>query len=164
MKLVSTDAPLSQLTLRKYESPENLSGRPLVKKLCLSLGLLQPGDSRDVVVDVLYVLLRAGGRKKELRVAEIEDQVTRNREKNKLEMQGIASSNIRRQLRRLRELFIIEKVKSTYRITEFAFLRQTYDSRVESFILQNISARVKQYLDRIDSEFMRQEPAQPTSS
>ena len=42
--------PFSELTLRKYEKPFRSSGRELVKKLCLSIGLLQPGDGRDVIV------------------------------------------------------------------------------------------------------------------
>jgi len=50
MAKVSIDTPLAEITLRKYESPKGLEKRELVRKLCLSLGLLQPGDSRDVVV------------------------------------------------------------------------------------------------------------------
>jgi hypothetical protein len=42
---ISKDTPLGEITLRRYESPTNESGRRLVRKLCLSLGLLQPGDS-----------------------------------------------------------------------------------------------------------------------
>ena len=57
MAKISRDTPLPELTLRKYEKPQNMSRRELVRKFCLSLGLLQPGDSRDVVVDVLHVLL-----------------------------------------------------------------------------------------------------------
>ena len=58
-KIISKDIPLAEITLRKYERPANLSERELVRKLCLSVGLLQPGDSRDVVVDVLGVLIKA---------------------------------------------------------------------------------------------------------
>ena len=61
---ISKDTPLSEITLRRYEKPYDLTGRDLVKKLCLSLGLLQPGDSRDVVVDVLQVLLEKKSEKK----------------------------------------------------------------------------------------------------
>ena len=56
--------PLAEITLRKYEKPYNLEGRELIKKVCLSLGLLQPGDSRDVIVDVLQVILDAKKEKK----------------------------------------------------------------------------------------------------
>jgi len=37
---------LSELTLRKYEKPYQTDKREIVKKICLSLGLLQPGDNR----------------------------------------------------------------------------------------------------------------------
>ena len=59
MKTKSIDTPLSEITLRRYEKPYNLTKRELVRKLCLSMGLLNPGDGRDVIVDVLYVLLEA---------------------------------------------------------------------------------------------------------
>ena len=49
------DIPLSEITLRKYEKPSNLERRELVRKICLSLGLLQLGDSRDIIVDILLV-------------------------------------------------------------------------------------------------------------
>ena len=61
-----TDTPLAELTLRRYEKPYDLSKRELVKKLCLSLGLLNPGDSRDVIVDVFFVLLDAKKQSKQL--------------------------------------------------------------------------------------------------
>ena len=54
---VLKDTPLAELTLRRYEKSYDLNKRELIKKLCLSVGLLNPGDSRDVVVDVLYVML-----------------------------------------------------------------------------------------------------------
>ena len=72
---VSRDIPLAEITLRRYEKPYDLTDRELVKKVCLSLGLLQPGDSRDVVVDVLSVLLNAKKRKMLLSSKEIEDNV-----------------------------------------------------------------------------------------
>ena len=58
MKSISIDTPLSEITLRKYEKPNNLGQRDLIRKLCLSGGWLQPGDSRDVVVDILNVLIQ----------------------------------------------------------------------------------------------------------
>ena len=58
MRKIAKEVALSEITLRKYEKPGNVKDRALVKKICLSLGLLQEGDSRDVIVDVLYVILR----------------------------------------------------------------------------------------------------------
>jgi hypothetical protein len=149
----SRDTPLSEITFRKYERPRNLKERELVKKLCLSIGLLQPGDSRDVIVDVLHVLLKGMRRRKALTCAEIERKVLQNRKLHKLPLLGVAPSNIRRQIKRLRQLFLIEKVKTTYRITEFAPFTETFEEKVERFLLQNTLQRIKEYLAAIDEQF-----------
>ena len=149
-KTIARDTPLSEITLRRYEKPENFKGRDLIRKLCLSLGLLQPGDSRDVIVDILAVLLKA---KKELSSEEIEKLVIEERKKHKLPLLGIASSNIRRQLKRLRDLFLIEKIKNNYRITENAKLEEIFGEKIEKFLLSSITERVKEYAKKIDEEF-----------
>jgi len=149
-KTIARDTPLSEITLRRYEKPENFKGRDLIRKLCLSLGLLQPGDSRDVIVDILNVLLKA---KKELSSEDIEKLVIEERKKHKLPLLGIASSNIRRQLKRLRDLFLIEKIKNNYRITENAKLEEIFGEKIEKFLLSSISERVRGYCKKIDEEF-----------
>lgn len=148
-KTISRDIPLAEITLRRYEKPENFTGRDLIRKLCLSLGLLQPGDSRDVIVDVLYVLLKS---KKELSSEEIEKLVIEQRKKNKLPLLGIASSNIRRQLKRLRDLFIAEKIANNYRINENANLSEIFEEKIEKFLLPSIISRIKEYVKKIDVE------------
>lgn len=147
---ISRDTPLSELTLRKYEKPMNLKERELIKKVCLTIGMLQPGDSRDVMVDVLQVLLRSKKKRKALSATEIEKKVIENRKKHKLQLTGIASSNIRRQLKRLKDLFIIEKVLNKYRITEFMSLNEIYDQKIEKFVLQSIVQRAKEYFAKTD--------------
>ena len=147
MKNISIDTPLSEITLRKYEKPINLGKRDLIRKLCLSIGLLQPGDSRDVVVDILNVLVQ--NKNKELDSEQIRNLVINSRKKNRLQVKGVAASNIRRQLRRLRSLFLVEKVKNNYRITEFENLIDTFEERVEKFYLKNILDRVKDYFRAI---------------
>ena len=59
MVKVVKDLPLSEIILRRYEKPYNLGRRELVKKICLSLGLLHAGDSRCIIVDILLVLIDA---------------------------------------------------------------------------------------------------------
>ena len=110
-KTISREIPLAEITLRRYEKPSKVAERELVRKLCLSVGLLQPGDSRDIIVDILHVLVKAKRLKKELSSDEIEKQVIEARKKQKLALHGIASSNIRRQIKRLRDLFLVEKIK-----------------------------------------------------
>ena len=85
-KSVSKEVPLAEITLRKYEKPYELKGRELIKKLCLSIGLLQPGDSRDVIVDVFQVLIES---KDALSSEEVEKKVVENRKKSKLTLKNL---------------------------------------------------------------------------
>ena len=124
---IAKDTPLAEMTLRKYEKPSSFTGRELVRKLCLTLGLLQPGDSRDVVVDVLHIMLVHKG---PLSSKDVEDLVVKNRQLHNAPLLGIAPSNIRRQLLRCRELFLIEKVKATYRITENSTFSEIFKEKL----------------------------------
>jgi len=147
---ISIDTPLSEITLRKYEPPTGLKGRNLVRKYCLSVGLLQPGDSRDVVVDVLLVLLHT---KEALSSVEIERETIDSRERYKVPVLGVAPSNIRRQLLRLRDIFIVEKVKNKYRIRENLNLEKLFTENVENYYLNSIVQRVHEYAKAMDKEF-----------
>src|SRR3989344_4806196 len=98
------DIPLSEFTLRKYEKPYDSSKRELIRKVCLSLGLLQPGDSRDIVVDLLLVLEDARKNKSWLSSFDIRDKIQKVRKQD----QGMAESNIRRQLKRLRDSMLVD--------------------------------------------------------
>ncbi len=155
MVKVSKDTPINEITLRKYEKPYNLKHRELVKKLCLSVGLLQPGDSRDVIVDILHVLLDARKQQKHLDSEEIRSQVIDFRKQNGLALQGIASSNIRRQLKRLRDIFLIEKIKNNYRISEFDAFSNIFDEKIEKYLLATVMERVKDYIKAVDEEFSK---------
>lgn len=151
MARISVDTPLAEITLRKYEKPSGESNRELVRKLCLSLGLLQPGDSRDVVVDVLQVILES---ERELTSTEVEQRVIEKRKEAGLELLGIAPSNIRRQLLRLRDIFLVEKVKNYYRVRENTSVREIFEESLEKYYLSSILSRVKEYIDEIDKTFM----------
>lgn len=142
-KIVSKDTPLAEITLRKYEKPSNqMPRRDAIKKLCLSIGLLQPGDSRDVVVDIFNVLLDSQA---PLDSEAIQKKVIDYRKKKKLALSGIAQSNIRRQLRRLRELFLVEKVQNTYRIAENETLHNLFEEKIKKFYIPTIVSRVEEY-------------------
>ena len=154
MGKISIDTPLAELTLRRYEKP-SMQGRDLVRRLCLSLGLLQPGDSRDVMVDVFHVLLEARQRGEELHSEEIKNHVIDSRKKSKLPMLGVASSNIRRQLKRLKDLHMIETNANLYRITEFSQLHEIFEEKVQNFVLHSVVTRVKEYLKHADAQFAK---------
>ena len=149
-KTIAKDIPLSEITIRRYEKPANLGERELVRKLCLSVGLLQPGDSRDIIVDVLSVLIKARKELKNLTSDEICHLVIEERKKLKLQMLGIASSNIRRQLKRLKDLLLVEKRLNAYRIVEHSSLSDIFEEKIEKFLLPAINSRIREYLKKID--------------
>lgn len=152
MGKISRDTPLAEITLRRYEKP-SANNRELVRKFCLSVGLLQPGDSRDVMVDVFLTLLKAKQEREELHSEEVKHKVMESRKQLQLPMVGIASSNIRRQLKRLKDLHLIETNANLYRIAEFNDLSEIFEEKVENFILKSVLSRVKEYVKRLDEEF-----------
>ncbi len=143
---------LGKITLRKYEKPYNLEKRELVKKICLSLGLLQPGDSRDVIVDILLILIKAKNRKEKLSSEEIRKRVEKIRQEKSLGTNGLAESNIRRQLKRLRDLMIIDKKENLYNISEFASLSEIFEQKIVGFQLPQIIERIKEYLKELEEK------------
>ena len=153
MRKVIKDTPLLELTIRRYEKPAGMEPRELLKKFCLSIGLLQPGDSRDIIVDILHVLLVAGADKRDLASEEVRSEVVKLREELGLPLLGVASSNVRRQLKRLRDILVVEKVKNSYRITEFSRLDEIYQEKLEKYLLPTILSRVKEYFTAVDESF-----------
>jgi predicted transcriptional regulator len=147
---MARDVPLSEITLRRYEKPYNASKREIVKKICLSLGLLQPGDSRDVMVDVLLVLDESRKEKKELTSFDIIDRISALRKEHALEEKGLAESNIRRQLKRLRDLMLVDKKNNNYRLSEFEPLSVLFEKNLEGFLIPQTIERVKEYLDKVE--------------
>jgi hypothetical protein len=141
------DIPLGEITLRRYEKPYDSTKRELVRKVCLSLGFLQPGDSRDIIVDMLLVLESSRKESKWLSSFELRDKIQKIR-KNET---GLAESNIRRQLKRLRDAMLIDKKNNQYRMSEFAPLSELFESKIESFLIPQTIERIKEYLSKLDS-------------
>ena len=146
------DIPLSEITLRKYEKPSGLEKRELVRKICLSLGLLQLGDSRDVIVDILMVLIDANRGREKLTSNEIGKRVEIIRKKYSLETKGLAESNIRRQLKRLRDGMLVDKQGNDYYLHENESLINIFENNIEKFIVPQIMERVKEYLEELDND------------
>ena len=144
---MARDVPIHEITLRKYEKPYDSSRREIIRKICLSIGLLQPGDSRDIVVDILLALEDARKEKKELTSIEVRNIVMQMPQDNSLETRGIAESNIRRQLKRLRDLMIVDKKNNLYRISEFAPLHDLFEQKIEKFLIPQTINRIKEYME-----------------
>ncbi len=149
---MTKEIPLNEIILRRYEKPYQAEKREIIKKICLSLGLLQPGDSRDVIIDILLVLNESKDKKEKLTSLEIKKRVEEKRVNYNLEKKGIAESNIRRQLKKLRDLMIIEKKENLYWINEFSSLREIFENKIENFILPEILTRIKEYLEILESD------------
>jgi hypothetical protein len=145
------DIPLGEITLRKYEKPYDAPKREIVRKVCLSLGLLQPGDSRDIIVDILLILDEARKQKAMISSIEIRDKVDALRKQNSLEAKGLAESNIRRQLKRLRDAMLVEKLENKYRLSEFMPISEIFTTKIEKFLVPQIIERIKEYLAKLDS-------------
>ena len=148
-KRISKDTPLNEITLRRYEKPYKVTRREAIRKLCLSLGLLQPGDSRDVIVDVLQSIVDTSKKKKMISSEEVQKKVIASRKKSKIPLNGIAPSNIRRQIKRLKDIQLIENIKNEYRITEFDNLSTVFEERILDLYLPQITKRVKDYCKAI---------------
>ena len=146
---MAKDIPLSEITLRRYEKPYDAPQREVFRKVCLSLGLLQPGDSRDIVVDMLLVLDQARKKQEWLSSFSVRDKVEALRKQNSLDTKGLAESNIRRQLKRLRDSMLVDKQENKYRISEFAPLSELFESKVEKFLVPQITERIKEYLSKL---------------
>ncbi|MEK6854670.1 MAG: hypothetical protein AABX73_00420 [Nanoarchaeota archaeon] len=146
------DLPLGEIILRKYEKPYESTQRELMRKICLSLGLLQPGDSRDIIIDLLFVLEEARKKKSWLSSFEIRDKVYEIRKENSLENKGLAESNIRRQLKRLRDAMLVDKQENKYRLSEFSQLSEIFEIKIEKFLIPQTIDRIKEYLGKLDSQ------------
>ncbi len=70
---------------------------------------------------------------------------------------GIAPSNIRRQLRRLKDLFIVEKTNNLYRITEFLSLGEIFDEKIDGFLMPSLVSRVREYFNAVDENFKKKQ-------
>lgn len=134
------DLPLQEITLRKYEVPTNLENRELAKKFLLSIGMLQPGDSRDIIVDIFDYLLKQGSRDAtfdEIRAVLVDKS-------------GASYPNMKRQMRRLQEMKLIEKRGEAYRIVEGGAIVEMVNNYLEKFVILPSLERIKQYASALE--------------
>jgi len=136
---VHKELPIIQVTLRKFERPYG-DFEELLRKFLMSIGLLQPGDSRDDVLKVMRELLKARRERKLLQVRDL------------VELTKVSPPNVRRHLRRLRELGLVEKYDWGYRMREWMDLPSLIEG-MEEFVLSPILRRVKEYAEAVESTF-----------
>lgn len=150
------DIPLQEITLRKYEVPTTLENRELARKFLLSIGMLQPGDSRDIIVDIYYTILRrhkqqGGDAALALAKEDTNGFVSVSDVENALEgKKGASKPNIRRQLRRLTEVKLIKKQGGKYTPTENGKVSDIVENYLEMFVVKPTVERIKQYAEKLD--------------
>jgi DNA-binding transcriptional ArsR family regulator len=132
------EVPLSEITLRKFEKPYG-DEKELLRKFCISLGLLQPGDSRDSIVEIVAALLKARKQRRYLTSEEIVHNIS------------VSKPNLRRHLRRLGDIGIIEKRENRYRIREFLPFKEILVGYTQPFLIKPAFDRIIEYADHIDS-------------
>jgi len=139
---VYKENPIIEITLRKFEKPYE-EGDALLRKFCIAVGLLQPGDSRDTVVSIIKLLLKNKETKILMDSKEIWDIVKENRD--------IAHSNIRRHLNKMEKLGFVERLPRGYRLKEWMSLEEIINEFVEKFVIEPTLKRIKEYAHKIDS-------------
>lgn len=142
IKRAHRDAPLQEITIRKYENPENQHPREVARRFLLSVGLLQPGDSRDIISDIFIMLLVA---RKSRKYIQVDDLILKLKDKP-----GASAPNIRRQLRRLREMKLVEKADGGYRITEFGPISKIVNNYIVPFVVNQTIERLREYSEHLD--------------
>ncbi len=147
---VAKEIPLSSLTIRKYEKPHTEDKRMLIKRFCLSIGLLEPGDSRDIIIDILTVFIEKAKQRQALTINELIEETKTIRRKLSLSEKGCSEPNIRRQVLRLKNAGLVEKQKNKYRIKEFLSTEELTQDVVKKKA-DEIIERVLLYAKAIDN-------------
>ena len=97
-------------------------------------------------------LVEANKTKQELSSEEIGKRVEEIRKKYSLDTRGLAESNIRRQLKRLRDAMLIDKVENNYFLSEHSSLKEIFRNNLERFIIPQTIERVKEYLEEVERQ------------
>jgi len=100
------------------------------------------------MVDMLLVLEQARQTTSWLSSFEIRDKIQAVRKEEK----GLAESNIRRQLKRLRDSMLVDKQGNKYRMSEFAPLSEIFETKIENFLIPQTIGRIKEYLSHLENQ------------
>ena len=79
----------------------------------------------------------------------LESQI-KPKKKYSLDTKGLAESNIRRQLKRLRDGMFIEKNENKYYLSEHLSLKEIFENSIEKFVVPQTIERIKEYLNELD--------------
>jgi hypothetical protein len=142
VKKALRDIPLQEITLRKYEQPYDSGDKECIRKFLLSLGLLQPGESRDIIVDIFEIFLNSRKKNTAVEVDFFVDELEGK--------PGASAPNIARQIKRLKDMKLVEKTHKGYRITEFGKLDNIVSNYIIPFVINQSAERLKEYAKELD--------------
>ncbi len=142
MRKVFKDIPLDEIKLRRFEKPSSTNLKELSRKFLISIGLLQPGDGRDIISNIFYDFIVAAKNKEYI---EINDLI-----KKYSNFDGGTPNNIRRHIKRLKDMKLIERTTYGYRITEFMPLKELFNELLIDRYIMPILNRIDEYADLID--------------
>ncbi|MFH0961378.1 MAG: hypothetical protein V1820_01705 [archaeon] len=134
----TTDLPISEITIRKFERPENIDKKVLIRRFCISLGLINSGDNRAGCVDVFEVIFNS---KEPLSAEEVFESLGKK----------LALSGIRRHLRRLERIRILEHRNSKYQIAEGRNLSYCLKYVVKDYLIEDIFNRISEYGEKLQN-------------
>lgn len=139
------EKPLFSIELNEFEKPTGNYEIDL-KRLAISLGLMRPGDSREAIVSILDILLKARKEKPEgLTSVEI---TARLYERNKT----IVYANILRDLRKMIAVGLVEKINNKYRIRENMSLPELFNKVIKPFVIERVLTKISEYTEAVENE------------
>jgi hypothetical protein len=137
------DRPLSGISLNEFERPTNDYNTNL-RRFCISLGLISPGESRIAIVYILDILLKCRKRNPE---GLDSYEIIKNLYKKKVK---IVYANILRDLRKLMAVGLVEKRNSLYRIKENMKLDEIISDFIKPYIIDRMLNKIEEYARSID--------------
>ncbi len=147
-KKLFKDKPLSKISLSEFEKPGSDYFTNL-RRFCISLGLVNPGESRVAVVYILDLLLKLRYKKKEgVDSYEIMKYLYSKNVK-------IVYANVLRDLRKLINIGLVEKINTNYRIKENMKLTELMDEFIKPYIIDRILKKIYLYAEAIDNDFSK---------
>jgi hypothetical protein len=148
-KRLYKDMPLAGINLNEFERPGGDYFTNL-RRFCISIGVISPGESRVGIVHILDVLLKA--RKEHPQGL---DSYSIVKELYKTDVK-IVYANILRDVRKLIAVGLVEKRDTKYRIKENLNLSDILDSFIKPYIVDRILKRISEYAARLDDQINKQ--------
>ncbi len=137
------DRPLAEISLKEFEKPTSDYITNL-RRLCISLGVVSPGESRIAIVYILDILIKAREKKqKSLDSYAVVKELYRRNVK-------IVYANVLRDIRKLISVGLVEKRDNGYRIKENLPINEILKTFIKPYIVDKIFNRIIEYADAID--------------